>query len=429
MKVRVRPSQVSGEVVAPPSKSYTHRAVILASLATGQSVIENPLLSDDTYYTIEACRCLGASIALNGDRLEIIGTGGQIRVAPGRERIFAGNSASTMRMVAGLAALAQSRIILDGENRLRQRPVDDLLLALEILGASARSLGSNGYPPIEIQGGKLAGGELTIGGQKSSQHISSLLMIAPYTRNGLKINISDKLHSKPYVDITIDAMRAFGVEVVNHDYKELFVKGSQEYKARRYRIEGDFSSASYLLAAGAISGKPVIVDDVNPNSVQGDKYFLNILAKMGCAFEYEHGQARVYRHNELEGIAIDMGDYPDIVQTVAAVAAYARGRTEIINVGHLRFKETDRIANTAAELAKMGIRTEITDDTLVVFGGKPEGAQVEAHADHRMAMSLTVAALGAEGDSIINGAEAVSKSYPLFFADLKKLGARIEELA
>ncbi len=415
--------------MAPPSKSYTHRAVILASLAAGESVIENPLLSDDTMYTINACRYLGANIELKSNRLTVTGTGGQIRVAAGKDKIFAGNSGSTIRMVAPLAALSQTKVIFDGDSRLRQRPVGDLLSALESLGANARSLGTNGYPPIEIQGGNFSGGEVTIPGQVSSQHISGLLMLAPCTENGLRIKISDGLRSRPYIDITLDAMQDFGVAAVNHNYTEFLVKGGQKYEARHYRIEGDYSSAAYFLAAGAIGGKAIVVKNLKSGSAQGDRYLLNILSQMGCFVEHQKEQVKIYRRDELKGITVDMGDYPDIVQTVAAVAAYARGKTEITNIGHLRFKETDRLSDTAVELAKMGIKTDITNDTMIVHGGKPKGAEIEAHHDHRMVMSLAVTALFAGGDSIINGAEAITKSYPQFFADLAKLGAKVEELS
>ena len=429
MKLRITPSSVTGEVSAPPSKSYTHRAVILASLATGESIIDNPLLSDDTLYTIDACRSLGADIELEGNRLTITGTGGQIRVTPGREKISAGNSGSTIRMVAPLAALAPTKVVLDGDSRLRQRPVGDLLSALESLGARARSLENNGCPPVEIQGGKLSGGEVTVTGGVSSQHISALLMIAPYTEDGLRIMITDELRSKPYIDITLSIMRDFGVETVNQDYKEFLVKGDHIYKGKRYRIEGDYSSAAYFLAAGAIGGKPVTVKNLKADSAQGDKSLLNILSAMGCPVVRQKEQVTVYRRDELKGVTIDMGDYPDLVPTVAVVAAYARGKTEMTNIGHLRFKETDRLNDTAAELAKMGIRVDVTDNSMVIYGGKPLGAEIKAHNDHRMAMSLAIAAIFAEGNSIINGAEAVSKSYPRFFSDLASLSAKIEELS
>jgi 3-phosphoshikimate 1-carboxyvinyltransferase len=429
VKLRITPSPLTGEVTAPPSKSYTHRAVIVASLAAGKSIIESPLLSDDTLYTINACRYLGADITMNGERLRIIGGGGKIRLATGKDRIFVGNSGSTIRMVAPLAALGQSRVVFDGDSRLRQRPMGDLISALESLGVHARSLNDNGCPPIEIQGGKLSGGEVSLAGEESSQHISSLLMIAPYIKDGIKIRIAGGLRSRPYIDITLDVMRAFGVEAVNKDYKELLVRGGQEYKARHYRIEGDYSSAAYFFAAGAIGGKEVTVKNLKTDSVQGDKHLLDILAEMGCSVDYQKEQIVISRRKELKGISVDMGDYPDLVQTLAVVAAYAEGKTEMTNIAHLRFKESDRISDTAAELAKMGIRVNVSDNSMVVYGGKPEGTEIEAHADHRMAMSLAIAALFAEGGSTINGAEAVSKSYPRFFADLKRLGAKVEEIS
>jgi 3-phosphoshikimate 1-carboxyvinyltransferase len=427
VKVRIIPSVVTGEVSAPPSKSYTHRAVILASLAAGESRIANPLVSDDTLYTIDACRCLGADIELKDNRLMINGTGGQIRVVPDK-RIFAGNSGSTIRMVAPIVALAQTRVVLDGDARLRQRPIGDLLSALESLGARAHSLNNNGYPPIEIQGGRLTGEEVIIPGLTSSQHISSLLMIAPYIKDGLIIKVANELRSKPYIDITLDVMRAFGVEAVNRDYKEFLVKGGQRYQARHYQIEGDYSSAAYFFAASAIGGKQVTVKNLKADSVQGDRHFLTILSGMGCSVEQQKEQLKISRNKKLTGMNIDMGDYPDLVPTVAVIAAYAQSKTEMTNIAHLRFKETDRLKLTAAELGKMGIRVDVTDDTMVVYGGKPKGAEIEAHNDHRLAMSLAVAALFAEGDSTINGAEAVTKSYPQFFADLAKLGAKVEDM-
>ena len=426
MKLTITPSSVMGAVSAPPSKSYTHRAVILASLAGGTSTIDDPLLSDDTLYTIEACRSLGAGIAARGNLLEISGTGGQIAVTPGRDRIFAGNSGSTIRMIAPLAALASTKIVLDGNNRLRQRPLGDLLSALESLGARISPLGASGYPPVEIQGGKLSGREVTVSGKISSQYISALLMIAPYTENGLRIRVTDEPRSKPYIDITLDTMRDFGVEAVNKGYKEFLVKGGQIYRARRYRIEGDYSSAAYFLAAAAIGGQPVTVRNLKSNSAQGDRYLLNILSDMGCSVERRQEAVRVSRSDELKSVSIDMGDYPDLVPTVAAVAAYAEGKTEISNIGRLKFKESDRLNDTAAELGKLGVKVEVTDDSMSVHGGKPRGAEIEVHNDHRLAMSLAIAAIFAEGGSTINNAEAVSKSYPRFFANLAGLGAKIE---
>jgi 3-phosphoshikimate 1-carboxyvinyltransferase len=428
VRVKIIPSTVTGTVSAPPSKSYTHRAIVVASLAAGETRIAHPLLSDDTVYTINACRSLEAAIAQDGDTLSVTGTGGLINVTPDAGVIFTGNSGSTIRMVAAVAALSPTRVVLDGDARLRQRPVGDLLSALESLGARAHSINGNGCPPIEVQGGRLTGGEITIPGLVSSQYVTALLMIAPYVRNGLSIKVSNGLRSRPYVAITLDVMRAFGVDAANDDYRQFSVKSSQGYRGRDYGIEGDYSSVACFLAAGAIGGHPVAVNNLNIHSVQGDRYLLDILARMGCSVEFSKEQVEVSRQRELTGINADMGDYPDIVQPLAVVAAYARGRTEITNIGHLRFKETDRIGDTAAELGKMGIRADVTDDVIVVHGGKPKGAELEAHNDHRMAMSFTVAALFADGTSMINGAESVTKSYPGFYRDLASIGARIEEL-
>ncbi len=426
MRIKIKPSSVTGKLSAPPSKSYTHRALILASLAAGESVIENPLLSDDTRYTIDACRALGAEIAVESDSLVIKGTDGEISLT--EEKIFAGNSGSTIRMIAPLAALSPTKVILDGDSRLRQRPMGDLLSALQSLGVHARSLNNNSCPPIEIQGGEFRANQVTLSGETSSQPVSALLMTAPVTKGGLSIKIAGGLRSKPYIDITLDAMRAFDVAVVNRGYKEFVIEGRQGYKARRYRIEGDYSSAAYLLAAGAIGGKPVTITNLRNVSVQGDKKLLNILERMGASVDYLEDSVKVYRSGTLKGISIDLGDYPDLVPTLAVVAACASGETKITNIAHLRFKESDRLNDTAAELDKMNIKTEVGGDTMVIYGGKPKGAEIDAHNDHRLAMSLSIAALFADGGSIINGAEAVTKSYPQFFADLIKLGAKVEEL-
>ena len=428
MRLRITPSTVSGTVSAPPSKSYTHRALILGSLAQGETVIENFLVSDDTQYTINALRSLGVNIQSDNKTLRIAGTGGEFSVQPGQETIFVGNSGSTIRMVAPLAALARTRVVFDGEPRLRQRPIGDLLSALKSLGVQANSVNGDGYPPIAVQGGRLLGGEVVIGGTISSQHISFLLMIAPYAENSVRIKVTDGLQSKPYVDITIDAMQQFGVRVNKYNHKEFTVTSGQRYQGRHYNIEGDYSSIAYFFAMAAIGQRTITVGNLNVNSVQGDRYFLDILSQMGCYVNYAEGQIQVARDKELAGITIDMGDYPDIVQPLAMVAAFAIGKTEITNIGHLRYKETDRINNLAAELGKMGIKVDVTESTMSIIGGRPKGAIIETYNDHRMAMSFATAALFTQGDTIINGAEAVTKSYPGFFTDLSQIGARVQEI-
>jgi 3-phosphoshikimate 1-carboxyvinyltransferase len=331
-------------------------------------------------------------------------------------------------MVAPLAALAQSRVVFDGEARLRQRPVGDLLSALQSLGVQASSVNGDGYPPIEVRGGRLLGRKIEISGMTSSQHISSLLMIAPYAEHNVRIKVINGLRSKPYLDITIDTMRQFGAEVVDYNQKEYIVTSGQKYKGRHYWIEGDYSSTAYFFAMSAIGQRPITVGNLKANSVQGDRYFLDILSRMGCCVNYKEGQVEVTRDKALTGLRLDMGDYPDIVLPLTIVAAYAKGKTEITNISHLRYKETDRINNTATELRKMGIEVDVTESTISITGGKPKGAIIDTYNDHRMAMSFTTAALFAEGDTIINGAKAVTKSYPRFFADLIQIGADIEEI-
>jgi len=424
VKVKITPSKVWGEVSAPPSKSYTHRALIVAALAAGTSLIADPLLADDTRYTIDAGRALGAGVEVRDDGLAVRGTGGIIK--PRQTKIYVGNSGSTIRMIAPLVALGNTKVILDGDNRLRQRPMGELLAALNSLGIEARSLNNNGCPPLEIEGGEFKAREIALSAELSSQHLSGLLMAAPVTKEGLTIKVEGGLRSRPYIDITLDVMQAFGVEAVNRGYKEFVVKGSQAYKARNYRIEGDYSSAACFLAAGAIGGGPLTVRNLRKGSVQGDRHLLDILSQMGADIVYQEDSVTVSRQRALKGVSIDASDYPDLVPTLAVVAAFARGRTELSNIGHLRFKESDRIEDTAAELAKMKVKTEVGEDGLVIHGGRPLGAGVEAHSDHRLAMSLSLAALFTAGISTINGAEAVTKSYPRFFDDLKKLGAEAE---
>ena len=428
MRLKITPSAVAGRVSVPPSKSYTHRALILGSLAEGETIIENPLTSDDTLYTIDACRSLGIDIASDGKTVKIKGAGGEFSLKPGEKTIFVGNSGSTIRMVAPLAALAKGRVVFDGEPRLRERPIGDLLSGLMSMGVKASAVNGDDCPPIEIIGGRLVGAKIKVSGMASSQHISSLLMIAPHAEGGLKVEITDRLRSRPYVDITIDIMRRFGVEVENRAYKEFVVGDSRKYTGKRYRVEGDYSAAAYYFAAAAVGRCEISVGELDPASAQGDRYFLDILSQMGCVVRHENGMTKVVRSNGLRGIDVDMGDYPDIVQILAVVAAYAGGVTRITNIGHLRYKETDRINNTAIELGKMGIKTEVTEDTMLIIGGRPEGAVIEAYSDHRMAMSFAIAALFADGDTVINGSEAVSKSYPDFFADLAGIGAWVQEV-
>lgn len=382
MNIKIFPSKIAGTITAPPSKSVTHRAIIIASLASGKSVIKNALLCDDTKYTINALGQLGVRIISKGTTLRINGTNGKL-TAP-KKQLFVGNSGSTLRMITAVCSLAKGDTILTGEKRLQKRPMQDLNDALK----------------------QIEGGTVTIDGSKSSQYITALLLIAPFAKKGLTIIVNGNLRSKPYVALTIDLMKTFDVEVKNKNFKEFIVEKGQRYQAQKYTVEGDYSSASYFFAAAAITNGKITVKNLKPDSAQGDRYFPDLLKRMGGS--------------------IDMNDYPDIVPTLAVVASYVLGKTTIKNIEHLKDKETDRISATAKELKKMGIKVIATNDSLTITGGKPKGAAIETYNDHRMAMSFAIAGLGVTGATIIQNAEVVSKSYPNFWKDLKKIGAKIE---
>lgn len=424
MNIKIFPSQVSGAITAPPSKSVTHRTIILAALANGTSHLKNILLSDDTKYTIKGLLSLGVIIKQKGNDLIVHGTGGKL-TAPNKP-IFLGNSGSSMRMLTAVAVLADGTTTLTGEKRLCQRPIGELLTAIRSLGVNARSQENNDCPPVVVKGSKINGGIITISGSVSQQYITALLLIAPFAKNSLTIKIDKNQKSRPYIAITIDLMKTFGVNVENDNFQTIRVQSNQTYNAQTYTVEGDYSSASYFFAAAAIAKGPVIVKNLRPDSKQGDKEFLPILESMGCDIKQHTDGFSVSRNNELSGIDVSMGDYPDIVQTFAVVAAFAKGKTTIRNIDHLRFKESDRLETTMIELKKMGIACSYENEILSIQGDNPHGAVIETHKDHRVAMSFAIAGLVAEGETIIKNAEVINKSYPNFFNDLKKIGARIE---
>ena len=421
MNVTIHPSTVSGTIIAPSSKSITHRAVILASLAKGISTVKNVLFSDDTNYTIKACEALGAKITKERTTLTIEGTGGKLHTP--KEPLFLGNSGSSLRMLTAVASLADGKTTLTGEERLYGRPMHDLVYALRTQGVSVAT--DNGSAPVTVTGGGVAGGKVKIVANVSSQYVTALLFIAPFAKAPTEIIVKGMFRSTPYITITTDLMKRFGVAVKNDNFEVLHVPNEHTYKAIDYTVEGDFSSASYFLAAAAILGSKVCVTNLNTKSSQGDRFFLELLAKMGCKVIKKGDTVAVTGPKKLTAITVDMSDYPDIVQTLVVVAAYADGKTHITNIGHLVHKETDRIFDTAKELSRMGVNVHATKNTLTVEGGKPKGTTIDTHNDHRMAMSMAIAALGADGETVIQNAEVVNKSYPGFFDGLKRLGANI----
>jgi 3-phosphoshikimate 1-carboxyvinyltransferase len=418
MMIEVRPlNQCDGVVTIPGSKSYTHRALILSSLADGESILIHALRCEDTERTAQALLKFGVEIFWESDDVRVLGTGGMYK--GGDEKIDVGNSGTSMRFLTALAGLKKGITLLDGSERMRKRPIGELLSGLGELGVRAYSQKSNDYPPVIVESQGLKGGTVKIKGEESSQFLSGLLIVAPYAQRDVSIEVTGSLASEPYVDITLDVMSAFGVGIRNQGYRSFFIKAGQRYLPQKYRIEGDASNASYFFSAAAVCRGRVKVKNLNPATIQGDIGFLDILERMGCGVTRGSDWIEVLG-GELHGIQIDMNEMPDLVPTLAVTAAFARGRTVIQNIGHLRFKESDRIHALAAELGKMGIRVNEGEDGLEVEGGKPQGAEIETYDDHRMAMSFAIAGLGVPGVKIM-GERCVDKSFPEFWETLQKL--------
>jgi 3-phosphoshikimate 1-carboxyvinyltransferase len=425
MELVVSQSRVSGRVDAPPSKSYTHRGVLAGALADETRLL-NPLSSADTEASVRCARGLGASVEREEGGIRMSGLDGAPETPD--DVLDCGNSGTTTRLFAGAASLVDGLAVLTGDGSLRSRPNGPLLSSLRELGATARSTRGNGQAPLVV-GDALGGGETTVDGGVSSQFISSLLFAAPLTDEGATVRIEGTLKSRPYVDITLEVLDEVGITV--EETEEGFdVPGRQAYTAEEFRVPGDFSSASYPLAAGAVAGE-AHVGNLYP-SAQGDEMILDVLEGMGASVEWDRdgGVARVSGEaDELTGVEFSAADNPDLTPTVAALGAAAGGKTRVVDAEHVRYKETDRLEAMATELRKMGAVVDEERDTLVVNGEASElvGARVDGRHDHRVVMALAVAALVAEGKTVIETAESVDVSYPGFGDDLGELGTEVEK--
>ncbi|MFB6154240.1 MAG: 3-phosphoshikimate 1-carboxyvinyltransferase [Halodesulfurarchaeum sp.] len=424
MEATIEPSTVSGRVQAPPSKSYTHRAIFAGGYA-GEVLVERPLLSADTRASLRAIGAFGADWTQVEDGVEISGFRGQPEVPS--QVIDCRNSGTTMRLASGTAALVAGITVLTGDRSLRSRPQGPMLDAIEQLGGMARSTRGNGQAPLVIEGVE-GGGTVDIPGDVSSQFVTSLLMAGAVTREGIQIELTTPLKSAPYVDITRDLLASFGVDARAGE-ETYVVDGDQTYQPAggRYRVPGDFSSISYPLAAGAIAGDAVRIDGAFP-SPQGDTAIVSILDRMGADITWDRAEGILtVTKAPLEGVTVDVGDTPDLLPTVAVLGAVADGRTRITNCEHVRYKETDRVRAMAESLAAMGATVSEAPDTLEVTGAESEleGATLDGRGDHRIVMALAVAALVAEGETTITGAQHVDVSYPDFFDVLDDLGANV----
>ncbi len=411
-KIEKKEIKKNSLVNIPGSKSISHRVVICAALSHGKSQIQNLLASEDLSYTVLALNQMGARIQENQKGVfEVKGFGGKPQLF--LEPIYLGNSGTSMRLLAGIAALGDSQYILTGDKRMQQRPMGDLLHALEMVGISAESEHGNNTPPIRIKGGSRKGGKVSLDCSQSSQYLSSLLMMGAFLKKGLVISLPSPAVSAPYIDLTMDIMKKFNVHAERISNLEYHVPGCQQYTPGNFTVEPDISNASYFWAAGAITQKMVRVANITRGSLQGDLRFLDILKQMGCLIEFNAAGAGV-QGGKLKAIEADMSDIPDVVPTLAVIAAFAQGKTVITNIAHLREKECDRIDAVVSQLNKMGIKAEQGETWLSVEGGWPTGAFIETFNDHRIAMAFAVAGLIVPGVTIENPG-CVAKSFPTFW--------------
>ncbi len=402
-------------VELPGSKSYTHRLLIATALSDGLCHLKNPLKSEDTAYTKAALSAMGIVIEEIENDLIIYGKGGDFN--PYDTPIYLGNSGTSMRLLTSVGVLGKGRYIFTGTQRLQQRPIINLIEGLRQIEAEAICV--NNCPPIEVTGGTVKGGRMYLRCGVSSQFLSSVLLIAPYLIEGLEIYVVEGPVSKPYVDITVEVMEKMGIHVERDGYNYFKILPGWKYRSGLYDVEPDASQASYFWAAAAITGGTVKATGLKKNSNQGDIKFADVLQKMGCRVEENHSGIEVTGGN-LKGITVDMANMPDVVPTLAVVAAFAKGDTVVTGVSHLKEKESNRLMAPVNELRKMGIAAEFSGDTLKVTGGSPKGADIKTYDDHRMAMSFAVAGLRTQGVNILD-AECVNKSFPNFWEVFEKL--------
>jgi len=421
MTMDIQPiNTLQADVSVPGSKSYTQRALIAAFLGEGRSRLRNVLFADDTRQLADALKALGGTIEQEDGNLIVQGTGGMVRTpaAP----LHLGNNGTAMRFLASLVCLGKGPVVLTGDPRLCERPVKPLMGYLENLGARYRYLKNEGFPPVEIFASGLKGGSLVIRNTESSQYISSILLAAPYASGPVRIRLTGEIVSKPYIDMTLKVMADFGVGVHEKEPGSYAVPGGTGYVGRDYAIEGDASSASYFFLAAMLCKGTVRVRNMNSRSIQGDLRLLDHFVKLGGALTCGDNWIEL-RGRELPAgdMVIDMGDMPDMVPTLAVLAAFRRGTTEIRRVAHLRIKESNRLAALVSELNRIGAKAREEEDGLVIKGGDLHGASIETYNDHRMAMSFAVAGLAVPGMTIKNP-RCVDKSFPAFWDEFKKLG-------
>lgn len=410
----VQPATVDGAVAAPPSKSMMLRAVALGALAPGRSRLDNPTYCDDARAVLGAAQALGAEVETRADAVFIAG-GGRPRAA----RIDCGESGLCLRLFAAVAALFAEPLTLTGRGSLLRRPLPGVEETLAALGATATA--TNGLPPL-IVCGPLAGGKATLDGSETSQFLTGLLIALPLLPRDSRLTVN-RLVSQPYVELTLRMTRQAGAEIaVSPDGRQYDIRGGAVYRPQQWRIEGDWSGAAFLMAAGALAGR-VAVRGLDPESAQADRALLDILPRFGADVENRVGEI-VVRRRERRAFAADLTDCPDLAPPLVALAVHAAGRSVLRGARRLLSKESNRAAALTEEFGKLGARIEWRDDELLIDGGGLNGGDAQCHDDHRIAMALAVAALAGGGEVRLAGDECVAKSYPAFFADLERLTRR-----
>ncbi|TGG92712.1 3-phosphoshikimate 1-carboxyvinyltransferase [Natronospirillum operosum] len=411
-------ARIDGEVTIPGSKSLSNRILLLAALAEGTTDISNLLHSDDTDRMLEALAALGVDIDVSADRARcrVTGVGGPLSTDAAEPLdLFLGNAGTAMRPLTAALCLGQGDFILSGVPRMYERPIGDLIEALRPLGADIEYLGTTDYPPLQIRGTGLQGGTVSIRGNISSQFLTALLMAAPMAAGDLTIQVEGELVSRPYIDITLDVMRRFGVSVDNRDYQSFHIRGGQRYRSPgQIMVEGDASSASYFLAAAAIAGGTVRVHGTGTDSVQGDVRFAEVLAQMGAQVTWNPSWIEVTR-GALRGVDVDLNHIPDAAMTIATTALFAEGPTTIRNIYNWRVKETDRLSAMATELRKLGAEVEEGEDYIRITPTTHyQPAEIETYDDHRIAMCFSLAAFGEEPVTILDPG-CTAKTFPDYF--------------
>lgn len=416
---RVKPSQLSGGIDIPGSKSHTIRALAFSLLADGESLIEYPLMSSDTESCIEMIRQFGAQVREEENLWRITGSGGNVMVPD--TVIDVGNSGTTLYIGIGIASLAEGYTVFTGDQQIRNRPADALLNSISDLGGEAFSTRNNGKPPLAIRG-RITGGKTSIEAV-TSQYLTSLLIATPLAAHDTAINVP-LLNEAPYVYMTLGWLDKLGIAYKNDNLKTFFIRGGQRYQAFREYIPADFSSATFFLVSAAITGSELTLRGLDFNDTQGDKEVITVLREMGAAVAIGEKEILI-RGNKLVGGTFDLNAIPDALPALAVAACCAEGETRLVNVPQARLKETDRIRVMRIELEKMGAAVEELPDGMIIRGGVLRGARVHGHGDHRVVMALSVAGLRADGETVIDTAEAVSVTFPNFMELMASLGTDI----